>query len=223
MKTLVVIPAFNEGTVIKQVLDGVLRLYPNVVVVDDASSDDTYQQACRSPAVVLRHLTNRGQGAALMTGVTYALQQDADVIVTFDADGQHQVRDIERLLKPILAGTHDVVLGSRFLEDGSNVPPLRHMILQLAILFTRVFSNIQVTDTHNGLRAFSAAAARKIRIVQDRMAHASEILDEIVRHQLRYTEVPVTITYSYYSKGKGQKNIELFRIAMKYLIHKISH
>lgn len=221
MNTWIVIPAYNEAKVLRRVLEGVLAVYPQVVVIDDASTDATYHEAQQTSAVVLQHIINRGQGAALKTGMAYALKQGADSIVTFDSDGQHQVSDITKLIAPIAAGTADIVLGSRFLGDSSNVPPLRRMILQAGVIFTRWTSGIHVSDTHNGLRAMSAEAAKKIRIVQDRMAHASEILDEIVRHHLRYSEVPVTITYSYYSKEKGQGSLAMFKIAMKFLIHKL--
>ncbi|MBI2984441.1 MAG: glycosyltransferase family 2 protein [Candidatus Kerfeldbacteria bacterium] len=221
MNIWVVIPAFNEARVIRQVVETVLARYPQVVVVDDASMDDTIGEARRTRAHVLQHIINRGQGAALKTGISYSLGQGAGVVVTFDADGQHSIDDIPTLLAPITAGTHDIVLGSRFLRSADAIPPLRRLVLRLAVLFTRWVSGIKVTDTHNGLRAMTAEAAGKIRIVQDRMAHASEILDEIVRHRLRYVEVPVTITYSYYARGKGQSSLAMFKIAFKFLVHKI--
>lgn len=223
MNTWIVIAAFNEGTVIRSVVEGVRRRYPNVVVVDDASTDATIDEARAAGAVVLEHLINRGQGAALKTGIDYAVQQGAEAIVTFDADGQHDPEEIPSLLVPIEHGEVDVVLGSRFLRDGSNVPPLRRIVLRAGIVFTRIMSRIQVTDTHNGFRAFNRHAARTIKIVQDRMAHASEILDEIVRNKLRYREVPVTITYSYYSREKGQSTSSMFRIAFKIFMHKLTH
>lgn len=223
MNTWIVIAAYNEGTVIRGVIEGVKKLYPNIVVTDDASTDNTADEARSAGAVVLEHLINRGQGAALKTGITYALRQGADAFVTFDADGQHNPNEIAALLEPILKNEVDVVLGSRFLQDGSNVPPLRKMALQAGIIFTRVMSRINVTDTHNGFRAMNRHAANKIKIFQDRMAHASEILDEIVFHKLRYKEVPVTIIYSYYSKGKGQSTMSMFRIAFKIFMHKLTH
>ncbi len=222
MRTWIVVPAFNEAQVIGAVISELRRRHPDVVAVDDASTDDTANAAERAGAVVLRHLINRGQGAALKTGIDYALQRGAEAVVTFDADGQHSVDDVAKLLAPIEAGTHDAVLGSRFLNDASNIPPLRRVVLRFAVIFTRIFSNIRVTDTHNGLRAFSRVAAGQLRMKQDRMAHASEILDEIVSLNLRYTEVPVTIVYNRYSRSKGQGNLAMFRIAMKYLLHKIS-
>ncbi len=223
MKTWIVIAAYNEGKVIGHVVAAVCALYPNVVVVDDASSDNTVQEARTAGAVVLKHIINRGQGAALKTGIMYALRQGAEAIVTFDADGQHDPREIASMLEPIEKGSADIILGSRFLKDGSNVPPLRRLALHAGIVFTRVMSRIDVTDTHNGFRAMNRFAAEKIRIAQDRMAHASEILDEIVRHKLRYQEVPVTITYSYYSRGKGQRTSSMFRIAFKIFMHKLTH
>jgi glycosyltransferase involved in cell wall biosynthesis len=223
MKVWIVVPAYNESTVIGRVLAELRPLGFPVVVVDDASDDGTPAAATRAGATVLTHVVNRGQGAALKTGILYALEQGADAIVTFDADGQHDVKDVSALLSPILDGRADVALGSRFLALTSNVPPVRRAILRLAVLFTRVVSRITVSDTHNGLRAFSRRAAEQIRIVQDRMAHASEILDEIARNRLRFVEVPVTIRYSEYSRAKGQSSFALFKIALKFLLAKLSH
>lgn len=221
MNTWIVVAAYNEGKVIRGVIERVRTTHPNVVVVDDASTDNTANEARAAGAIVLEHLINRGQGAALKTGIVYALKQGADCIVTYDADGQHDPKDLPAMIAPIEAGEVEIVLGSRFLRDGSNVPPLRRIVLRLGIAFTRFFSHIKVTDTHNGFRAMNRTAAEKIRIVQDRMSHASEILDEVVYHKLRYTEVPVTITYSYYSKEKGQSSISMFKIALKFLFYKL--
>lgn len=223
MKTWVVIPAYNEASVIGRVIADVRAVGPNVVVVDDASTDGTGQVARQIGVPVIEHIINRGQGAALKTGIRYALEHGADIIVTFDSDGQHQATDIARLVAPVESGQADVVLGSRFITNGSNVPPLRRLVLKFGVWFTRLVSRIKVTDTHNGLRAMNRQAAQKIRLVQDRMAHASEILDEIVRHRLRYTEAPVTVTYNYYSRAKGQSSGAMFRIAFKFLISKLMH
>ena len=223
MKTCIVIPAYNEATVIRGVLESIKQKYQDIVVIDDASTDTTFDEAHSTGVVVLQHLINRGQGAALKTGIIYALNHGADAIVTFDADGQHDPNEIASLLEPIEKNEVDVTLGSRFLKDGSNIPPLRRIALQAGIVFTQVLSRINITDTHNGFRCMNRSAAEKIKIVQDRMTHASEILDEIVRNKLRYREVPVTITYSYYSKDKGQKTSEMFRIAFKIFIHKLTH
>ncbi len=215
-----VIPAYNEGPCIGDVVRRVRSRFPEVVVVDDGSVDQTGQAAAEAGATVLTHLINRGQGAALKSGMEYALAQGAQVIVTFDSDGQHRLEDVDRLLKPVLEGECDVALGSRFLEPGSKVPFIRLLTLKLGVLFTRLVSRIRVTDTHNGFRAFSRGAAERIEIRQDRMAHASEILDEIGRLKLRYREVPTQILYTEYSRNKGQKSTAALQIVWDFLIGK---
>jgi glycosyltransferase involved in cell wall biosynthesis len=194
--------------------------FPNVVVVDDGSSDETSEKARAAGGFVARHLINRGQGAALKTGIDYALARGADIIVTFDSDGQHQLEDVDAMIAEVLEGRCDVALGSRFLRGDSNVPLIRKLTLKLGVLFTRLFSNVKVTDTHNGLRVLSRRAAELIRIRQDRMAHASEILDEIGRLKLRYCELPMRIVYTDYSLRKGQRSSAAFQIAWDFLIGK---
>ena len=142
-------------------------------------------------------------------------------VVTFDADGQHCVEDIAAMVEPILRGTCEITLGSRFLGTSENVPPSRKLTLRLAVLFTRIFSGVKLTDAHNGLRAFSRAAAGKIQIKLDRMAHASELIDQIKRSGLPFTEVPVRIRYTEYSLGKGQTARGALQIVVQYLLGKV--
>jgi glycosyltransferase involved in cell wall biosynthesis len=201
----VVIPAFNEGTVIGDVVRQLRTHYRNVAVVDDCSDDNTSAAALSAGAIRLRHPVNLGQGAALQTGITYALAQGADYIVTFDADGQHRVEDIEALLDTQTRTNADVVVGSRFLGGTENMPLLRRLVLKLAVVFTRVTSGVKLTDVHNGLRLFTRHAAERIHITQDRMAHASEITEQIHGLGLSVVEAPVTIVYTEYSLRKGQK------------------
>lgn len=215
-----VIPAYNEAGCVGNVIRHVRNQYPNVVVVDDGSADNTAIEAREAGAVVLVHLINRGQGAALKTGIDFALDAGADIIVTFDSDGQHRLEDVEALIEPVRSGVCDVALGSRFLNSETQVPPMRRLTLKLGVLFTRVVSRINVTDTHNGFRALSRKAAGLIQIRQDRMAHASEILDEISRLKLRFREVPTRILYTEYSKAKGQRSSAAFRIVWDFLIGK---
>lgn len=203
-KLWVIIPAFNEGQVIKDVVGKVRALYPNVVVVDDCSSDDTSAMACSIGAIVLRHSINLGQGAALQTGISYALARGAEMIVTFDADGQHRFEDIAVLLAKQAETGADVVVGSRFLGKAKNIPRLRKWMLKLAVVFSRLTSGVHLTDAHNGLRLLTRHAAQCIRIRQNRMAHASEIINQISANNLSVVEVPVTIVYSNYSLHKGQ-------------------
>lgn len=219
--TFIVIAAYNEGEVLGHVIDGVRALYPNVVVVDDGSRDNTFEVASRHARWALRHVINRGQGAALQTGISFALQQGARFVVTFDADGQHQVSDLRAMLAPIAAGECEICLGSRFLGSAVNMPTMRRITLRMAILFTRIFSGAKLTDTHNGFRAFSRRAAQQMNIRLDRMAHASELIDQVHRSGLGYREIPVEIHYTEWSMHKGQSSRGAFRVAFDYLLGRI--
>jgi glycosyltransferase involved in cell wall biosynthesis len=214
----VVIPVYNEVAVVGEVVRRVRERFPHVVVVDDGSSDESGAASRAAGAMVLGHVVNRGAGAALMTGMEWALGHGADVIVTFDGDGQHRAEDIDALVAPILGGQFDLVLGSRFLTGQSGVPIVRRFILKLGVLFTRLVAGIPVSDTHNGLRAFSRSAASRIRITQDRMAHASEILNQIGDLRLRFCEVPVRVSYTKYSRRKGQRSSNALRVVWELLV-----
>jgi polyprenyl-phospho-N-acetylgalactosaminyl synthase len=203
-KVYVVIPAYNEGTVIFRVVSDVKRAGYPVVVIDDGSSDTTAEQAQAAGATVIKHPFNLGQGAALQTGIEYALTQAADCIVTFDADGQHRVSDISHLTDALVRERADFALGSRFLGQAPDMPALRRLVLHAATAFTRLTTGLQLTDTHNGLRAMTRRGATAIKLRQNRMAHASECLAQIAASGLRYVEQPVTIEYSAYSLAKGQ-------------------
>jgi len=216
--TWIIVPAYNEAARVALTLQTLLPLYPNVVVIDDGSRDATSHAAHEAGAWVLRHEVNSGQGAALQTGIDFALLQGAEYIVTFDADGQHDPEDIAKLLTPLIEGRADAALGSRFLGQTVDMPTTRKLILKAGVLFTRIVSNIKVTDAHNGLRAFTRDAASKLQLVQDRMAHASEILDQIRQLQLRFVEVPVTIRYTADTLAKGQTSMQAVKIAGELLL-----
>jgi polyprenyl-phospho-N-acetylgalactosaminyl synthase len=213
--TWVIIPAYNEARVIAGVIADVRRSGHHIVVVDDGSTDATAElAACAGDHAVIRHPINLGQGAALQTGVTFALSQGAEFIVTFDADGQHYVDDIEKLLAALRSHDADFALGSRFLGQVTNLPTSRRITLTAAVWFTRLTTGLELTDAHNGLRAMTRRGASHIRLRQNRMAHASEILDQIASSGLKYVEVPVTVAYSVYSLGKGQRSSEAIDILL---------
>jgi glycosyltransferase involved in cell wall biosynthesis len=220
-RVFVVVPAYNESACIEQVVGAVRAAYPNVVVVDDGSTDQTHAAARRSATYVLRHLINRGQGAALQTGIQFALMRGGQYIVTFDADGQHRVQDIQAMIEPICRGECEITLGSRFLGQAVNVPLSRRVMLRLGVVFSRLAHGVRLTDAHNGLRAFSRRAAENIRITLDRMAHASELIDIIVGTRLPFREVPVQVRYTAYSVSKGQSSLGVFRIAFHYLLGRV--
>jgi len=238
MKINIIIPAYNEGERIYDVLNQIqnsLNFKPflpakalakqvsfKLIVVDDGSSDNTFDQAARAGVKVLKHIANRGQGAALVTGTKYALKHGAEVIVHFDADGQHQVSDIGKLAEPIINKRVGVVLGSRFIKEPKSqkkvklsnnlpttisnllstkdIPLLRRFFILGNLIVNTFLTGVFLSDAHNGLRALSADAAKKINITQDRMAHATEYIQEINRLGLLYQEIPVTIRYGQNSK-----------------------
>lgn len=210
----VVIPAYNEAMVISQVVADLVRQNYTIVVVDDGSSDGTGIRAGKAGACVVTHPMNLGQGAALQTGIRFALIHGARYIVTFDADGQHRPSDVGRLLGALAAHGVDYVLGSRFLDGPVAMPASRQFLLRAATLFTRLTSGMRVTDTHNGLRAMTGRGAKHISLRQNRMAHASELLHQIAQSGLGYVEVPVTIDYSSYSLAKGQRLADSLRILL---------
>jgi polyprenyl-phospho-N-acetylgalactosaminyl synthase len=210
----VVIAAYNEAPAIGRVLAGLATLPYRIVVVDDGSADETAEVAARAGAEVLRHPINLGQGAALQTGIDYALLRGASHLVTFDADGQHRAEDAAALLAALAAHDADYALGSRFRGAAIDLPPLRRLLLHAATSFTRFATGLNVTDAHNGLRAMTRRGAEHIRLRQNRMAHASEILHQIAASRLAYVEVPVTIQYSPYSLAKGQRASEFVVILL---------
>lgn len=223
-QTWIVIAAYREGDVVGDVIRELRNDGWNVVVVDDGSDDDTAQHAVTAGAVVLRHLVNLGQGAALRTGFKYVLEaKTAEYVVTFDADGQHRSQDITGLVEPLMNGTADVVLGSRFLRplDTESMPRLRRAVLMMAARMARLTTGLALTDTHNGLRAFKRQALIGMELQQDRMAHASEIQTEIARLRLRCLEAPVRVSYTPYSMAKGQRLTGVVSILWDLLVAKL--
>lgn len=202
-KVFIVIAAYNEG---KSIANVITRLkshgYSNIVIVDDGSKDDTFEAASKYDVFVLRHIINRGQGASLKTGIDFALKQGADIIVTFDADGQHRVEDLKAMIDPVKNNECDITLGSRFLKS-VEMPFFRRLTLKIAILVVWIFYGAKMTDAHNGFRAMNRHAAQAINITSDRMEHASQIVEEIHRKRIKYKEIPVTILYTEYTLKHG--------------------
>jgi glycosyltransferase involved in cell wall biosynthesis len=218
----VIIPAYNENAIIQSVIRELLPFKYNIAVVDDGSVKSLYPLLDKMPVHYVRHKINLGQGAALQTGIDFAVSIQAKYIVTFDADGQHQPSDIDKLLQVLIEHKADIVSGSRFLEGASrNMSFMRKALLQIARYVNFIFTGLLLTDAHNGLRAMTRDAAQKIHLQENGMAHATEILHQIKKNKLKHKEVPVTIHYTDYSKKKGQTLISSFRIVFDLLLNKI--
>ena len=222
-RVFLVIPAYNEGRVLASTIRSLLPYGYSVVVVDDGSSDGTTAILKDLPVHYLRHPVNLGQGAALQTGMDYALAQGAEYIVHFDADGQHPAEGIPSLLAPIRRGECDVAVGSRFLdpETVKLIPRGRRILLRGAVIISGILTNLWLSDAHNGFRALPRAAAQKIRLHENGFAHATEFLDEVRRAKLRLREVPVAIRYTDYSQAKGQPALNSVNILIDVLLRKV--
>lgn len=199
---IALVPAYNEEDTIGLVVTELLPHVDKVVVIDDASSDTTAKIAEDSGAVVLRHRLNRGQGAALETGHTYARSIGADAVLHFDADRQFLADEIPGAIAAFKKENADILLGSRFLEKKSSIPfAKRHILLPFARFFDRMLTGLVLSDSHNGFRILNKKALSVIRLTQDRMAHASEIPALIKKHNLKYMEFSVTVRYVEYGQG----------------------
>jgi polyprenyl-phospho-N-acetylgalactosaminyl synthase len=220
----IIIAAYNEEKNISSVISSLKQEgYNKIIVVDDGSKDNTYKIAKKNGAITLKHSINRGQGAALQTGMTYALLNNADYLVHFDADGQHNPKEIKNMLEPIKNKETEITLGSRFLKK-QKIPFIRKIMLKGGIFIIWLFYRIKLSDAHNGFRAFSKEAAKKIIITTDRMEHASEIIEQIKANNIKYKEIPVTIKYTKETleQGrKGQGSFDSIKIVFKMLMKKI--
>lgn len=220
--TAFIIPVYNEATVIRSVIAEVLKQYKYVVCVNDGSRDNSANEIALTSAYLIEHPINMGQGAALQTGVEFARELPVDFFVTYDADGQHRLKDVKNMLKIIRSDPVDIILGSRFLgSEAINMPTTKKMLLKFAVMFSNLTSGLRLTDTHNGLRVFNRRVAEAMQITVPDMAHASEILEMINRNKWRYAETPVVIEYTDYSLKKGQSFMNAVNIAFDTLLRKV--
>lgn len=205
-----VVPLYEEAAVIADVVREARTVFPNVVCVDDGSRDASAAHAEAAGAAVVRHPVNLGQGAALQTGFDYALGDPAmRYVVTYDADGQHQIDDVAAMVDRIRQGDVRVVFGSRFLDERTEASTGKRLVLRAAVAYTNLTTGTRLTDAHNGLRVLHRDVVERLDITQNRMAHASEIVAQIGAMRfdgakVTYTEEPVHILYTDYSRAKGQ-------------------
>ena len=214
-----VIPVYNEAAVIGRVVAEARETFPHVVCVDDDSTDGSGARAAEAGAVVVTHPFNLGQGAALQTGIEYVLTRtDADYLVTFDADGQHRVDDAVTMVDRARAEDLAVVFGSRFLDDRTKPGLLKRIVLKAAVWVTNQSTGMRLTDAHNGLRVIRRDAATRVDLHQNRMAHATEIVLQLGRTGLPWSEQAVEIVYTDYSKAKGQSLLNSVNILWELVI-----
>ncbi|GAA3515863.1 glycosyltransferase family 2 protein [Corynebacterium pilbarense] len=207
--TWLIVPCYNEGTVIFDVLTNARETFPNIVGVNDGSADDSAAQIRAAGAHLVDHPVNLGQGAAIQTGVEYArAQPGAKYFVTFDADGQHQVKDVMRMIERLRTEPLDIIVGTRFAgQENSQVPWIKRAVLKTVVMLSPRTKKLGLTDAHNGLRAFNRTVAEEMNIRMNGMSHASEIVSMIDKHGWRVDEEPVDILYTEYSMSKGQSLI----------------
>lgn len=207
--TWLIVPCYNEGQVIQEVLASARETFPNIVAVNDGSRDNSAQAIHAAGAHLVNHPVNLGQGAAIQTGVEYArAQPGAKYFVTFDADGQHQVKDVKHMIHRLRTEPIDIVVGTRFAgQEDTQVPWIKRVVLKTVVFLSPRTRRLGLTDAHNGLRAFNAKVAGEMNIRMNGMSHASEIVTMIDEHGWRVAEEPVDILYTEYSMSKGQSLI----------------
>lgn len=206
--TWLIIPCYNEGTVIQEVIESARETFPNIVAVNDGSADDSAARIHAGGAHLVDHPVNLGQGASLQTGVEYARKQPgAEFFVTFDADGQHQVKDVVAMIERLREEPLDIVVGTRFgrpRTEDDQVPWLKRVVLKTVVLLSPTTRKLGLSDAHNGLRVFNRTVAEQMNIRMNGMSHASELVSMIAEKGWRVAEQPVDILYTEYSMSKGQ-------------------
>lgn len=222
-KTYIIMPVYNEEQVVEDTIKGVLKSYPDIVCVNDGSTDNSAEKIGKTKAILVNHPINMGAGAATQTGIEFALQdKNAQYFVTFDSDGQHRVEDIAPMLKHLQDNNLDVVIGSRFLGEVENISGIKSLFLGFAKLFNRFTTKVDITDPHNGLRVFNRKFAESLDITLHGFAHASEIVEHMGSGKFQYGEYPVTVLYTDYSLKKGQPMLNAVNIVFDLFFNRIT-
>lgn len=220
-----IIPAYNEGTVIRGVIQDLSKTFKSagynfhIVVVDDGSKDNTGREAAHAGAHVISHILNSGSGGATATGLSYAQQHQFDIAATLDADGQHNPQDVLNGIRLMEQGKHDLLIGSRLLnaEGMSWVKQLGNNGLSM---ITYLLFGVKVTDSQSGLRIFSRTALNSLKWKTSGYEFCSEMLWRAKQQKLRIAEYPIQAIYTEYSKAKGQNNWNGFNIVKSLIIRR---
>ena len=196
MKITIGIPAYNEEKNIAKIITKLKKITDSIIVCDDGASDMTSEIAKNLGVIVISHKKNMGYGAAIRTIFEKSAEIGSDILVTFDADGQHRVEDVSRVLRPLENSEADIVIGSRFLGKQSNVPNYRKLGIKVITQVTNSSIKTKLTDSQSGFRAYSKQVLSKISLSEIGMGISTEILIKASSGGLRITEVPITILYS---------------------------
>ena len=214
-KTLIILPAYNEANVIENVINSIKKEgYNDILVVDDCSKDNTFKIAEKNNVKVLRHIINRGAGAATYTGLIYAKKNNYKYVVLLDSDGQHDPKDIKKLLK--YAEKYDLIIGSRMINP-KGMPIIRQILNKVGSLITAFFFGTYVKDSQSGFKVLNKKAINKIKIHFDRYEFCSEILGEVSKHRLKVKEIPIKVIYTDHSKSKGQSFTNGFKMIARFI------
>ncbi len=195
MNIAIGIPAYNEEKNIASIIVKLKKIANTIIICDDGSTDATAEIAKELGAIVISHSKNQGYGAAIKTIFLEAKNEQVDVLITFDADGQHQIKDISKVLEPINLGNADVVIGSRFLDDKTKIPTYRKIGIKVITQLTNITTGSNITDSQSGFRAYNKLALEKIIPTESGMGISTEILIKAQENKLRITEVPIKISY----------------------------
>ena len=195
MTTTIGIPAFNEEKNIAKIITKLRKISDSIIVCDDGSSDMTAEIAINLGATVIKHERNKGYGAAINSIFKKAREIDSEILVTFDADGQHKVEDIENVINPIKEDVADIVIGSRFLKNKNNVPNYRKLGIKVITKVTNASMKEELTDSQSGFRAYNKKVLAEISPSDMGMGISTEILIKASNKNLRLTEVPIEVLY----------------------------
>tara|TARA_B100000029_G_scaffold167274_1_gene163456 strand:+ start:1996 stop:2880 length:885 start_codon:yes stop_codon:yes gene_type:complete len=196
MKVIIGIPAYNEAKNIASIILKLKKKFNDIIICDDGSSDLTAEIGKKMGATVVSHERNEGYGAAIRTIFLKAKEFDADILITFDADGQHRVEDIEKVILPIKNNQTDIVIGSRFLENSTEIPKYRKLGINIITKVTNSTINEKLTDSQSGFRAYNKKTLEKIDPTEKGMGISTEILIKASKNELRITEIPITVLYA---------------------------
>jgi glycosyltransferase involved in cell wall biosynthesis len=221
--TAIIIPVYNEASVVAQTIAEIKRHFDNVICVNDGSTDESSARIEEAGAILIEHPINLGAGAATQTGIDYALQEDkTGYFVTIDADGQHEIGDAVKMLQHLKKHKLDVTFGSRFLGQVQNISIPKRLFLKAAAIFSDKTSGVKLTDPHIGLRVFNRKFAENLKLTLPDFTHASEIIYRVADGDYKYDEVPINVKYTDYSKSKGQPMLNSINIVFDLFVHRMT-